>query len=237
MISPYKLFELLSESYEKPLWWPMDSHYHKVNGSDPRFEIIVGAILTQNTAWSNVERALQNLKNSHVLDIYRLSKTPVETLKTLIKPSGFFNQKADRLQITTQFLLQKYQGDLDCFFSEPLIYLRKQLLSLNGIGPETADSILLYAGNKPVFVVDAYTKRLCQRIPLAVNDLTYDTIQHYFQQDLASHYSEEQLVTIYNEFHALIVIHAKHCCTKRKPQCKTCPIEQHCHYPTGEKSQ
>jgi len=187
-LNPTILYNILFEKFGKQNWWPIDKNYHKKTNSDSRFEIITGAILTQNTAWSNVEKALYNLKSTKNLDIKNILKIDIKQLQQLIKPSGFFNQKADRIKNIAIYINKNYQDDLDHFFNKDISKIREELLSLDGIGPETADSIILYAGNKPIFVVDAYTKRLCIRIPLNSNK-SYDEIQKYFQEDLSKNYS------------------------------------------------
>lgn len=228
-MTPNRLYFHLVEKLGHQQWWPIDQEHHKKNGSDPRFEIIIGAILTQNTAWTNVEVAIENLKKENMLDIKNIVKIEPERLQTMIKSSGYFNQKATRLKNIAVYLLKNYQGDLDVFFQKNLTNLRDELLSLNGIGPETADSILLYAGQKPIFVVDAYTKRLCERLPLNVT-ISYDAIQTYFQKDLSTHFQDEKLIQVYNELHALIVLLGKTYC-RRKPLCETCPLRKDCQYP------
>jgi len=228
--TPTKIYTILFSHFGKQDWWPMDKTYHKKHNSDPRFEVIIGSILTQNTAWSNVEKAIENLKKETMLSIKKINDIDCFTLKTLIKPSGFFNQKALRLKIISRFIQKAYNGNLDDMFSQSYQFLRKDLLSLNGIGPETADSILLYAGCKPVFVVDAYTKRLCSRLSLQVNVASYEAIQQYFQKDLSNHNGHEIIVSIYNEYHAVIVEWAKQYCLKRNPRCKNCPLRMLCIY-------
>jgi endonuclease III related protein len=234
---PTNIYDILFSYFGPRQWWPMDRDYHKYNNSDQRFEVIVGAILTQNTAWSNVEKAIENLKNAQMLSIDKINKCNINRLKNHIRPSGFFNQKAKRLQIISRYLQQEYHGDLDTFFSQSLPKIRTQLLSLNGIGPETADSILLYAGQKPVFVVDAYTKRLCHRLDLPVNHQSYDDIQHYFSCDLLQSHGERQLVQVFNECHAIIVEWAKKFCRKRNPMCSACPLHHLCSYKENRNSQ
>ncbi len=226
MMKPHILYELLHETFGNQHWWPMDKTYHQLHHTDPRFEIIVGALLTQNTTWSNVEKALGNLKRDCVLGVENLATMNREELCLLIKPAGFFNQKAERLRHLSVYLSTTYQGNLDVFFARNLHKVRSELLSLPGIGPETADSILLYAGNFPIFVVDAYTKRLCVRLPLPTSP-TYDDIQHYFEEQLQARYPTQQLSSIYSELHALIVTLAKQHC-KKKPVCETCPLKTHC---------
>lgn len=227
-LTPSKLYNILLEEFGKQNWWPMDKEYHKKHRSDPRFEVIVGAILTQNTAWSNVEKAIINLKSNNILEIKKIMDSDIENLQNMIKPSGFFNQKAQRLKNIATFLQNNYQNDLDMFFNRDLSDIRKELLSLNGIGPETADSILLYAGNLPVFVVDAYTKRICKRLPLET-EISYEEIRKYFEEELRKKYSEKEIIKIYNELHALIVVLAKNIC-KNKPECNKCPLQSYCKF-------
>jgi len=222
------LYKILLENFGNQNWWPMDKNYHEKHESDPRFEIMVGAILTQNTAWSNVEKVLINLKSKNILDIKKISEINIKILQNMIKPSGFFNQKAKRLKSLASHLHNHYHDNLSYFFDRDTDDIRNKLLSLNGIGPETADSILLYAGNLPVFVVDAYTKRICKRIPLETN-VSYDEIRQYFERELGKKYSKEKLTQIYNELHALIVVLGKNYC-KKKPECNKCPLKRHCEF-------
>ena len=225
---PYDLYQQLIKQFGKQNWWPIDKKYHEKNKTDPRFEIIIGAILTQNTAWSNVEKALTNLKNKKIMSIKKILDTEIETIAELIRPSGYYNQKSVRLKNIAEYLKNNYEADLNRFFNRELQIIRQELLSLNGIGPETADSIMLYAGNHPIFVVDTYTKRICQRIPLKTK-ISYDEIQEYFQKEISQKNSEEELTQIYNELHALIVVFAKKFC-KKKPNCTSCIIQQHCSF-------
>jgi endonuclease-3 related protein len=227
-MEPNNLYKILLKKYGNLNWWPMDSTYHERMGSDPRFEIIVGAVLTQNTAWSNVEKALFKLKEKNMLEIIKIHNVNEQDLKMMIRSSGFFNQKARRLKELSDYLYFNHDANLDKFFDRDVFDIRNELLTINGIGPETADSILLYAGNKPVFVVDAYTKRLCQRIPIEVK-IDYDQIQNYFQKDLSRQFDKKNLSRIYNELHAQIVILAKESC-KKKPFCDNCPINKYCEY-------
>ncbi|MBU0496536.1 MAG: endonuclease [Candidatus Thermoplasmatota archaeon] len=229
-VTPSTLYQLLQSFFGNLDWWPVDSTYHSYHHTDPRFEILIGTILTQNTTWKNVEKALDNLKQAHALSIYQIQKLSHDQLTQLIKPSGFFNQKATRLQQLTNYLITRYQGDLNKLFSGDMIQRRLELLSLHGIGPETADSMLLYAGDIPIFVIDAYTKRMCHRLTITVSNDSYDEIQHRFQQDLNHHYPSDQLVCIYRQLHALIVECAKQFC-RPKPLCSTCPLSTVCEYP------
>jgi len=227
-LTPYTLYKILLENLGNQNWWPMDKNYHEKHGSDPRFEIMVGAILTQNTAWSNVEKALISLKSKNTLDIKKISEIDIKSLQNMVKPSGFFNQKAKRLKNLASHLHEHYHDNLSYFFDRDIDVIREGLLSLNGVGPETADSILLYAGNLPVFVVDAYTKRICKRLPLETN-VSYDEIQQYFERELGKKYSKEKLTQIYNELHALIVVLGKNYC-KKKPECNKCFLKRYCEF-------
>ncbi len=155
-------------------WWPART----------RFEVIAGAYLTQNTAWTNVERALRNLRRAHVLSMEGIRRIRPARLERLIRPSGYFRQKAKRLMTFVAFVDKQYEGSLDRMFSEPTDGLREQLLNLNGVGPETADSILLYAGNHPVFVVDAYTRRILDRHGILPTQSNYEDIRRFFESSL-----------------------------------------------------
>jgi endonuclease III related protein len=156
-------------------WWPAET----------RFEVIAGAYLTQNTAWSNVELALSNLRRAQVLSVEGIRKVSLRRLERLIRPSGYFRQKAARLKTFVAFLDENYTGSLDQLFAQPTERLREELLALNGVGPETADSILLYAGNHPVFVVDAYTRRILDRHEIVPEKTDYEEIRELFQRALA----------------------------------------------------
>ena len=196
-------------SYFGPLnWWP----------GDTPFEIMVGAILTQNTSWSNVEKAIENLKKENLLKPRKLYRIDQEKLAQLIKPSGYYNIKARRLKNFIILFVNEFEGSTEKMFSDDSKELRKKLLNVNGIGPETADSILLYAGKKPFFVVDAYTKRIFFRHKLISKDSTYYQIQEFFSQNL------DQDVKLFNEFHAQIVMLGKTICTSKNPDCAKCPI-------------
>jgi len=189
-------------------WWP---------GETP-FEVVIGAILTQNTNWSNVEKAIKNLKTAGKLSpegIYGLSTTE---LAVLIKPSGFFNVKAKRVKAFINWLFSKYDGNLSKMFARDLQTLRSELLSVKGIGPETADSILLYAGNMPTFVVDAYTHRIFSRHELIPEESTYDDMKSFFEENLPKD------VQLFNEYHALLVNIGKMFCKPRKV-CEPCPLK------------
>jgi len=204
----YAVFDLLFKAYGPQHWWP----------GDTPFEVIAGAILTQNTNWTNVEKAISNLKQEGCLSPEKLHAIRQEELAELVRPSGYFNIKAKRLKSFMAFLFDSFNGELDRMFSLTLARLRHELLLVNGIGPETADSILLYAGRYPVFVVDAYTRRIFSRLGLLDSEHTYHQVQAFFHD----HLGEDE--GLFNEYHALIVRHAKEYCRTR-PLCDNCPLE------------
>ncbi len=189
-------------------WWPARTP----------FEVIVGAILTQNTAWVNVERALANLRREQLLTPLALERVSVARLARLIRPSGYFRQKAKKLKAFLRFLRKEHGGSLKRMFHTPTAELREKLLRVHGIGPETADSILLYAGNHPVFVVDAYTKRILERHGLAGEKAGYEDVRRLFEQNLPGD------TRLYNEYHGLLVNVGKNWCRARSPRCDTCPL-------------
>jgi endonuclease-3 related protein len=180
---------------------------------------LVGAILTQNTAWRNVERAIENLKEEGVLTPLGLRGIDESRLAEFIRPAGYYNVKTKRLKSLMEFLYGEYGGDLMRMFSEPLSRLRGKLLAVKGIGPETADSILLYAGGKPIFVIDAYTRRILLRHDMITDGASYGDIQDLLMRSLP------QDVPLYKEYHALFVQLAKTFC-KTKPLCAGCPLEE-----------
>ena len=175
-------YRSLYQAWGAQHWWPART----------RFEVIVGAYLTQNTAWTNVERALANLRAARLLSVRGIRRVLLPELEKLIQPSGYFRQKAARLKTFVTFLDQKYGGSLARLFSQPTTKLREELLALNGVGPETADSILLYAGNHPVFVVDAYTRRILDRHNILPAGADYEDIRELFQRSLTPIVDEEQ---------------------------------------------
>jgi endonuclease III related protein len=204
-----QLYETLHAHFGDLHWWPGDSP----------FEVIVGAILTQNTAWQNVETAIGRLKVKDLLDPARLMQLDDQRLADLIRPAGYFRIKTKRLKAFLHFLHQDYQSNLNTMFSEDVWALRKKLLSVNGIGEETADSILLYAGGKPVFVVDAYTRRIMQRHRIIDASARYADIQTLFMSSLPPSAS------LYNQYHALLVNTGKKYCRKQTPGCDNCPLQ------------
>ncbi|MDD5015768.1 MAG: endonuclease III domain-containing protein [Atribacterota bacterium] len=203
-----KIYNSLYHYFGPLHWWP----------GDTPFEIMVGAILTQNTSWSNVEKAINNLKKEKLLKPQKIYNLSQEKLAQLIKPSGYYNIKAQRLKNFLDLFVKEFEGSTNEMFSDDSKELRKKLLKVNGIGPETADSILLYAGNKPFFVVDAYTKRIFSRHELISKDDSYCQIQEFFIKNL------DRDVKLFNQFHAQIVMLGKTICTRRNPDCTKCPI-------------
>jgi len=219
-------------------WWPAYT----------RFEVIAGAFLTQNTAWTNVERALRALREAGALNLEGIRRTPLARLAKMIRSSGYFRQKAQRLKNFVRYVDASY-GSLDRMFSQPTAKLREELLALNGVGPETADSILLYAGGHPVFVVDAYTRRIFERHGLITGKAKYEEIrarvEQAFTEEIPAGWDQPPtsplagrrrhkfairravpLARAFDEFHALLVQTAKHHCLKAKAQCSGCPLER-----------
>ncbi|OCC14312.1 Endonuclease III [Dissulfuribacter thermophilus] len=203
------IYERLYRHFGPQGWWP----------GDTPFEVCVGAILTQNTSWKNVERAIENLKIEGLLSPEQLSKVGLVELAELIRPAGYYNVKAKRLRNFLDALMKDFCGSLDKLFSLELFEARRWLLSISGIGPETADSILLYAGNKPIFVVDAYTFRLLTRHEIIWGDESYDEVQDLFLKKLPND------VKLFNEYHALLVAVGKECCKKSSYKCQDCPVQ------------
>lgn len=201
-----KIYGLLHKHFGPRHWWPADTP----------FEVMVGAILTQNTSWKNVEKAVLNLKKNNLLTPKALHRLDASVLKKMIKPAGFFNVKAGRLKNFVDFIVSKY-NNIQRMLSRPQAALRQELLGVNGIGPETADSILLYAAGKPVFVIDAYTKRIFSRHGLAGEDAEYGELQKFFMDNLP------RKASLFNEYHALLVELGKTYCRK-KPLCENCPL-------------
>ena len=203
-----RIFLRLYSAFGPQHWWPADSS----------FEVIVGAILTQNTSWANVEKAILRLKEKKLLDARRLLVLSLNKLAVLIKSAGYYNVKAARLKNFIRFFFAMYAGNIKRMGSQDLMILRKQLLAVKGVGPETADSILLYALNKPVFVIDAYTKRIFSRHHLLEEDVTYEQAQDIFMRNLKND------AGLFNEYHALLVKLGKDYCRKQNPKCEICPL-------------
>jgi endonuclease-3 related protein len=211
-----QIYEALLGHFGPRGWWPGES----------RLEIIIGAVLTQAVAWRNVKRAIDNLKSARLIDINALLDVDQEILAEQIRPALYHRQKSKKLKALMAYIADKYDGDLDLMFQEPLPKLREELLAVWGIGPETADSILLYAGDKLIFVVDAYTKRILHRLGLTDEDISYRDMQ-----DFMEHHVPPDLY-IYNEYHALLVGVGAGYCKKSKPRCPECPILKFCKYLT-----
>jgi endonuclease-3 related protein len=208
-ISLLNIYKILHNHFGDLNWWPGDSP----------FEVIVGAILTQNTAWKNVAVAIGRLKAEELLHPARLLQLTDQRLADLIRPAGYYRVKTKRLKAFLNFLNQDYRDDLDVLFAEDLWVLRKKLLLVHGIGEETADSILLYAGGKTVFVVDAYTRRIMQRHRIISDKASYEDIQTLFMAGLP------RSAPLYNQYHALLVNTGKQFCKKQNPKCEICPLQ------------
>jgi endonuclease-3 related protein len=214
MNSPQSLLAVFNRLFDRygPLkWWPADTP----------FEVCVGAILTQNTSWINVEKAVTALKQVAIMSPATLHGCDPEYLAQLIRPAGYFNVKSRRLKDFTSWLFLNHQGSLERMFAGNWRELREELLRVRGIGPETADSILLYAGNKPSFVVDAYTSRLFRRLGLLPEAAGYDETRDLFMNSLPED------VALFNEYHAQIVAQCKQFC-RVKPLCSGCPLDNSC---------
>ncbi|ENN95870.1 endonuclease III [Methanocaldococcus villosus KIN24-T80] len=207
----YKIYKLLLNHYGYQNWWPAES----------RYEVVVGVILTQNTSWKNVEKAIKNLKAKNLLDEEKILNISMNELKELIKPAGFYNIKSERLKEITSFIVNNYGSTENMYLSkEPMKVLREKLLNVKGIGKESADSILLYALDRPSFVVDTYTKRLFNRLGI-LNSEDYEYIKRIFEENIPKD------LKVYKEYHALIVEHCKTVC-KKKPKCNKCFLKDIC---------
>ncbi len=241
-----RFYETLSRAWGQQHWWPAQS----------RFEVIVGAYLTQNTSWTNVERAMANLRRAHALSVKGIREIPISELEQLVRPSGYFRQKAQRLKTFVEHLDANYQGSLGRMFAQRTDALRARLLELNGVGPETADSILLYGGNHAVFVVDAYTRRILDRHRILSLAAGYEEIRALFERALKGDSVQQRSLTkvktskanhrgaahspsrmslagrnevaqVYNEMHALIVGVGKNYCLNKSPKCRACPLRRY----------
>ena len=207
-----EIYALLYQHFGPQHWWP----------GDTPFEVIVGAILTQNTAWTNVEKAMGNLARAGLLEPERMHRAREDRVAELVRPSGYYHLKAKKLKAFVRFLYDRNGGELSHLFETDLERLREELLAVYGIGPETADSIILYAANRPIFVVDAYTRRIAARLGLARDDASYDELQRLFM----AHLPRE--TPLYNEYHALLVALGKNVCRKTAPRCIECPLRALC---------
>ena len=204
-----EMFDLLLKGFGPQNWWPADTE----------LEMMVGAVLTQNTNWKNVEKAIQNLKRKGLLSVDALHSLPTNEVAQEIRPAGYFNIKAKRLKNLIQFIMEQYEGTISLFLEEGTQSLREGLLSVNGVGPETADSILLYAARRPIFVIDTYTHRILSRHGMIDEEVGYYELQELFMDHLPDN------ADFFGEFHALIVRAGKDCCRK-KPLCSQCPLEK-----------
>lgn len=209
-----KIYQVLYRTYGPQNWWPADS----------QFEIIVGAILTQSTAWVNVEKAINNLKAAEAMSFNRIYSISLNHLRELIRPSGYYNSKADKLKAFVNYVSDHYGGDLNRFIGKPLELLRPELITIYGIGNETADDIILYASNQPSFVIDEYTRRIILRIGLKPEIKKYHDYKDLFESNIRKDTS------LYNEYHALLVEHGKRVC-KSAPICASCCLRNMCSYP------
>lgn len=203
------MFDAMSAALGPSHWWP----------GDGPFETAVGAVLTQNTNWGNVEKAIANLKQAQVMTPEALYALSEDETAELIRPAGYFRVKTVRLKNLLTVMHEEFELDFERPKEHDMLKLREMLLAVKGVGPETADSILLYAWGKPSFVVDAYTRRILSRHGLLPPDVSYDEVQEYFMDVLPG---DEAL---YNEYHALIVRTAKEWCVKKAPKCNGCPLE------------
>jgi endonuclease III related protein len=209
-----QVYEQLYAHFGPQQWWP----------GDGPFQVIVGAILTQNTAWTNVEKAMVNLEQAGLLNAERLHAAQEARIAALVRPSGYFNLKAKKLKAFVRFLFEQHHGRLAHLFAHKTPELREELLGVYGIGPETADSIILYAAEQPIFVIDAYTRRIAGRLGWVRPDVTYDELQQLFMRNLPLD------VQLFNEYHALLVALGKNYCVKTKPRCAECPLHSTCSF-------
>lgn len=212
------VYERLLTHYGPQHWWPAET----------RFETIVGALLMQQTSWRNVEAAIRNLRAAGLLDVGSLANAPLAVIRRHIRVAGLYRTKPARLRAFCRYLVDGWGGNLDRFFDRDTASVRAELLAQDGIGPETADSILLYAGGHPVFVVDAYTIRIGGRIGLFDAD-DYDAVQRFFE----GHVTRD--VARYKEYHALLVAHAKRLCRRADPMCEACPLLSLCDFGRSRK--
>ncbi|MFU8796777.1 MAG: endonuclease III domain-containing protein [Dehalococcoidia bacterium] len=209
-----EIYRRLLEAFGYQRWWP----------GETREEVIIGAILTQNVAWKNVETAIDNLRQHDLLALKAIHEADISEIARLIRPTRFYNQKAQKLKRLSDFLFDRYRGDLDAMFAEGGDRLRQELLGIGGLGEETVDSILLYAGKQAVFVVDAYTKRIFVRLGLTDEKWSYRAYREFFMQFL------DRDPGLYNDYHAQIVRLGRAYCKKNAPECTLCPLADLCRY-------
>lgn len=206
-----KIYDCLLKHFGYRNWWP----------GDTKWEVIIGAILTQNVSWKNVEQAIANLKQHNCFELKEIYERPMEEIAQYIRPSRYYNMKAKKLKAMATHIMEKYQGNVDLFLQADKGWqnLRQEVLSIWGVGPETADSILLYAGGLPTFVVDAYTKRIFSRLGIFPETIGYDEMRDYFMKNLPPN------TRLYNDYHAQIVALGHNIC-KNVPQCEICPLKK-----------
>jgi endonuclease-3 related protein len=209
---PHAIYGRLRKHFGFLNWWP----------GETTFEIFVGAILTQQTSWKNVEKAIANIKKENCMNIDCIASISINKLEEMIRPAGYYRQKAKRLKNICISIKDEY-GSLEAMFRLGTTELRNKLLSYNGIGNETADSIVLYAAEKPVFVIDAYTKRIMHRLGITPENISYNELQKYFEKRVPKN------IKIYKDFHAQFVELGKNYC-KKKPACNECPLNSLCSY-------
>lgn len=239
--SSFRYFETLYSAWGPQHWWPANS----------AFEVVLGAFLTQNTSWTNVEKALENLRAANALSLKGIRQIAIGELEALVRPAGYFRQKTARIKSFVGYLDSNYRGSLEALLNRPTHELRVELLLMSGVGPETADSILLYAGQHEIFVVDAYTRRIFERHGLVTPDVKYEEIRELVEAEFRT--SSEAASTVpsngafipppkhapspmsqakrstlaqrFNDFHGLIVQVGKHYCLKQAPRCEGCPLQ------------
>jgi len=216
-----EMYESMRAEFGRQGWWPTSAEKHATEGrpGDGALEICVGAILTQNTNWRNVEKAIANLRSAGLTSVSALEAKPQAELAELIRPAGYFNVKAKRLKNFIARVFESFGDDIEGFLDRPVEVLREELLSINGVGRETADSMILYAAGKPVFVVDAYTHRIALRHGLISPEDDYEAIRELFESQLP------QDVALWNDFHAQLVCVGKGFCRPRAPACDACPLK------------
>jgi endonuclease-3 related protein len=210
-----KLMDIYNKLYEHfgpRHWWPADSS----------FEMIIGAILTQNVSWRSVITAIENLKQEGILSLEGILSCDCSDLAALVRPARYHNQKAKKLKAFCSVIVEEFGGNLDTFLTQEMGTLREQLLEIYGIGPETADCIILYAAQQPIFVVDAYTRRIFSRLGIFPEKISYQEMQHFFMFHLPKD------VELYNEYHAQIDALGNQICLKTKPRCGECPVVCNC---------
>jgi len=208
------IYQLMFDHFGDRHWWPAET----------REEVIIGAILVQNVSWASTVKAINKLREQHLLTFKALSQSPLEIIETCIISTRYYRMKAKKLKAFAQYLEEEFSGNLDACLAQPMNTLRGQLLAIYGIGPETADDILLYAAERPSFVVDAYTKRIFHRLGYIEESIPYEELRQWFMLHLPEN------VALYNQYHALLDATGHHYCSTRNPDCRSCPLLNICHY-------